>query len=278
MLPDWLPTLQKIVGPHLFSVAATVLGPRPEVGLGMPRDVSLEGWRADKLINITLVFVTLLFAVMVAWMLWSCILHGRGHTAQYDHGESRRSLAGKAAVVALVFFGVDGNLFVNSTLDLEHTLWNFAKAESHPDAVLIEINAHQWAWDARYAGPDGKFNTADDIVTLNDIRVPVDTPVIFQLTAVDVLHSLYIPNMRVKQDVVPGTVTRAWFQAKEVGQFDIGCAQHCGVHHYKMKGQLTVLPRAEYDQWKKEASALSERAYDAEDTAAHWGWDWRAAP
>src|SRR5581483_7940233 len=101
--------------------------------------------------------------------------------------------------------------------------------------VRIEVNAHQWAWDVRYTGPDGKFNTADDVTSLNEITVPVDAPVILELASTDVVHSLYIPNLRIKQDVVPGTLTKAWFQATETGQFEIGCAQHCGTHHYKMR-------------------------------------------
>ena len=88
--------------------------------------------------------------------------------------------------------------------DINKVFWNFDEVEQRPDAVRIEVNAHQWAWDARYAGPDGKFNTKDDIVTLNDIRVPVDTPVLLQLASTDVIHSFYLPNFRVKQDAVPG--------------------------------------------------------------------------
>jgi cytochrome c oxidase subunit 2 len=249
--------------------------PRPETGYGLPSDVSLDGWRIDWLIDVTLVAITVLFAIMVVWMLAACLRHGRAHAARYDHGLSRRSIAAKIAVSALIFFGVDGNLFVNSTRDLGHNFWNFAHAEAQPGALRIEVNAHQWAWDARYAGPDGKFNTRDDIVTLNDIRVPVDTPVLLQLASTDVIHCLYIPNVRVKQDVVPGMINRAWFQATRTGEFDTACAQHCGVNHYKMRGQLTVLSRADYERWAAAASDLSARAFDPDDAEAHWGWEWK---
>ena len=70
----------------------------------------------------------------------------------------------------------------------------------------------------RYAGPDGKFNTRDDIVTTNDMRVPVGVPVLLQLAASDVLHSFSLPNFRIKQDAVPGMINRLWFQAKETGR------------------------------------------------------------
>src|SRR5216684_5344019 len=146
---------------------------------------------------------------------------------------------------------LDGNLFVNAISDLDKEFWNFDKVAADPRTVRLEINAHQWAWDARYAGPDGKFNTEDDIVTWNDIKVPLGTPIYVQLTATDVIHSFYLPNLRVKMDAVPGQINRMWFQAKELGEYDIGCAQHCGTHHYKMKAQLTVLPVDQYNQWQQ---------------------------
>jgi cytochrome c oxidase subunit 2 len=266
-----------------FSSAASVFllpllayaDPKPEAGLGLPRDVSLDGHRIDWLIKVTGGFVTLLFVIMCIWMLWACIKHNTKHTADYDHGTSRHSVTVALAISSVIFLVVDGNLFVNSVLDLGQAFWNFKKAETDPKVVRIQVNAHQWAWDARYAGPDGKFNTKDDIVVLNNIRVPVDTPVILQLASTDVIHSFSLPNFRVKQDAVPGMVNPMWFQAKQTGEFSIACQQHCGVNHYQMKGVLTVLPRDEYEAWAREASAQAVRAYDANDTRAHWGWEWR---
>ena len=99
---------------------------------------------------------------------------------------------------------------------------------------------------------------------------------IFQITSTDVIHGFNVPNMRMKVDAVPGTVTRMWFQAKETGEFDIACAQHCGVHHYKMKGTLTILTPEEWKTWAAEQSAIASRGFDAKDNEAHWGWEWRA--
>jgi cytochrome c oxidase subunit 2 len=69
-------------------------------------------------------------------------------------------------------------------------------------------------------------------------------------------------------------INRLWFQAKKTGEFDIACAQHCGVHHYKMRGQLTVLGEKEFAAWMAQATALAQSSYDAADKTAHWGWDW----
>jgi cytochrome c oxidase subunit 2 len=244
-------------------------------GIGLPRDVSLDGHRVDALLHFLTVSVSILFVIMVAWMLIAVFRHGRKHAASPDRGDSRKAAIGVVGLAAGVFLVVDGNLFTHAVGDLNEHFWNYAKAESTPGAVLIEVNAHQWAWAARYAGPDGKFNTEDDIVTLNDFRVPVGVPVVLQLTSTDVIHSFYLPNFRVKQDAVPGSVSRLWFQAQETGEFEIGCAQHCGPNHYKMKAKLTVLPLDQWKAWAEPASADGKRAFDPDDTAAHWGWEWR---
>jgi cytochrome c oxidase subunit 2 len=248
---------------------------QPESGLGLPRDVSQNGHLVDWLMNITSVFNIILFTIMCVWMGWACFKHNRRHPAEYDHGNSKHSVTIALAISAFIFAVVDGNLFVNSINDLDKEYWNFEKVAANPKTLRLEINAHQWAWDARYAGPDGKFNTEDDIVTWNEIKIPVGVPIYVELTSTDVIHSFYLPNFRTKMDAVPGQVNRFWFQAKEGGDFDIGCAQHCGTHHYKMKALLSVVSPEEFSAWHAEASATAKRAFDPEDKVAHWGWDWK---
>jgi len=256
------------------AITSNLAAVAPESGWGLPRDASVHGIRVDTLMYTTTVFVAIMFLATLVWIVLACWRHGRKHKADYDLGAARPQVIKALVLSALVFGVVDGNLLVNGLLDLDQAFWNFEGAQAHPGAVRIQVNAHQWAWDARYAGPDGTFNTADDIVSLNDLRIPVGRPVIMQLASTDVIHSLSLPNFRVKQDAVPGMVTRMWFQAKDLGEFDIACAQHCGVHHYKMRGQLTVLSDADYEAWAAQASALSQRSYDPQDKPAHWGWDW----
>jgi cytochrome c oxidase subunit 2 len=248
---------------------------KPEAGIGLPHDVSEYGHRIDWLMNVTHVFNIILFVIMCVWMAIACIKHNRKHKAEYDHGSSKRSMTIALSLSVFIFAVVDGNLFVNTIWDLNEVFWNFEKPESNPDTVRVQVNGHQWAWDIRYAGPDNKFNTPDDIVTWNELKVPVGVPVYLQLASTDVIHSFYLPNLRMKQDAVPGQINRMWFQAKEAGDFDIGCAQHCGTHHYKMKGLLSVLSPDEYKKWADEASINAKRTYDPDDAAAHWGWEWK---
>ena len=259
----------------LFTSAVAWAVPQPEEGLGLPHDASAEGHRIDWLIGLTNYLTAAFFVVMAVWIFWAALVHNEKATAVYDHGNNRKSVYKVLGMAGLVFFTVDANLFYNSTVDLESTFHNFEKVEQNPATIRVEVNAHQWAWDFRYAGPDGKFNTKDDIVSLHELHIPVDTPIVFEVTSTDVLHALNFPNMRAKIDAVPGQINRMWFQAKETGQFDIVCAQHCGNNHYKMKGELTVMSKEDYAKWASEASKIGERAYNPADEDGHWGWDWK---
>jgi cytochrome c oxidase subunit 2 len=259
------------------AIAATArlasAAPRPESGYGLPRDVSADGHRIDWLIQFTTIATTIIFVLVGAVLLVALVRHRRGHRAEYNPG-SKRSIAVVAGFVAVIALAVDGNLFVHTLVDMERFFWNFAAVEKRPDTVRIEVQAHQWAWAVRYAGKDGRFNTPDDVVTLNDVRVPVGTPVLIQLASVDVIHSFSVPNLRVKRDAVPGEITKLTFQAREEGEFEIPCAQHCGPNHYKMRGVLTVLSKERYGAWLETAAAVARVAYDPEDAEAHWGWEW----
>jgi len=289
----WLLALVATALGLLVPGLAAAAGPQQEKSLGLPRDVSVDGHRIDWLLKITLIFVTILFVIMVAWMLIAVFRHGKDHKAEYDHGDSRHAIMIGMILSAVIFFVVDGNLWVNATKDLSEAFWNFGKAERDPGAVRIEINAHQWAWDARYPGPDQRFNTADDVVTLNDLRIPIGRPVIMQLASVDVIHSFSLPNFRVKMDATPGMTNRFWFRAdpkkvKPGEQFEVGCTQHCGTNHYKMRAVLTVLSDEDYERWVKETSASSQaictppgpddakpRVCDLSNDERNWGWRWK---
>ncbi len=252
---------------------------QPEAGIGLPRDVSLDGWRIDKAMNITHVVNIVFFGIMCGWMAWSIFKHnGKKHEAVYDHGESKKPALIAVFVAALVLSDVE--LFYSSIKGLDEAFWNWDIPNKNEKTVRIEINAHQWAWDGRYAGPDKKFSTPlepseDDVITWNEFTVPVNTPVHLQITSTDVIHAFYLPNFRVKIDAMPGMLNQLWFQATQTGEFEIGCAQHCGTNHYKMRGKLNVVTEEEYQRWLTEASTIAKSAYDPDDASARWGWKWK---
>jgi cytochrome c oxidase subunit 2 len=266
---------RRIFAAGMVALARAASGaPAPESGFGLPRDASVDGARVDSLIHFTIAATTLMFVVVGAVLLVALVRHRRGHPAVHSHG-SKASIGVALGFVGLVALAVDGYLFTHTIIDMRRFFWNFASAEERADTVRIEVQAHQWAWQARYPGPDGKFNTPDDAVTLNDVRVPVGAPVLIQLASVDVIHSFNLPHFRVKRDAVPGEITKLTFQAREVGEYEIACAQHCGPNHYKMRGVLTVLPPERYREWLSTVVADARRAYDPEDAEARWGWEWR---
>ncbi len=191
----------------------------------------------------------------------------------YDKGTDRRSLVVTGSLALLVFLSIDLVLVHRSRADIEEYLF---KWPTSADTVRIEVMPQQWVWNFRYAGADGVFNTADDVVTLNEMWIPKGRPVFLNLKAKDVIHSFYVPNFRIKQDANPGHVTRMWFQAKETGSMEIACSQLCGWAHYKMKADLTVMENDAFERWYAEAQGDAKRRFDPADTEAQWGWEWVA--
>jgi cytochrome c oxidase subunit 2 len=119
--------------------------------------------------------------------------------------------------------------------------------------VTAEITGRQFNWDVRYPGKDKELHTPDDIIRVDgDIHFPANEEVLLIIKSSDVLHSFFLPNLRMKQDVVPGMQQYMWFKALETGRFDIVCAELCGWGHYKMKGRATFEPRDDFNAWLDE--------------------------
>ena len=95
----------------------------------------------------------------------------------------------------------------------------------------------------------------DDVVLLNNIYFPKDRPVRVILKSMDVIHSFFLPHFRVKQDAMPGMTIETWFVPKQAGEFDLACAEHCGLGHYRMRGQAHVVEAADFDKALTEAAS-----------------------
>jgi len=154
------------------------------------------------------------------------------------------------------------------------------------DVIEVRVVAEQFAWNVHYSGSDGIFgksdvqffnkqsnplgldpndkNGKDDITTINQLHLPIGKPAIIHLTSKDVMHSFFLPVMRVKQDIIPGMSIPTWFTPTKTGNFEIACAQLCGLGHYRMKGYLTIHTQDEFDQWIKDraSSAEDDEEYD----------------
>lgn len=236
---------------------------------------SLNGGKVDTLFWIITALVSASFLIVLV-MLLVTVLRDRarpGVKARYDHGSSLHDKRFTATVSVIVFIVLDASVLWITMHDLRETVW--AIPTGKPDVLRVEVLGQQWAWNFRLPGVDGEFGTADDIVTINDLHVPQGRPVVIHGSSKDVIHSLFIPDMRIKRDVNPGAINKVWFQAERPGDYEILCAELCGFAHYQMHGTLTVLPPDRWDAWQAEASRIALATFDANDTEARWAWEWR---
>ena len=128
-------------------------------------------------------------------------------------------------------------------------VWVLVKQTSPVPDRTIRIVAQQWAWTFTDPGPDGQIGTADDVRTTDVLNVEVGKTYRFELEAVDVVHSFFIPAFRLKQDAVPGRIYTGWFKPTRIGTYDIECAQICGMGHGMMGGRVIVASAADHAAW-----------------------------
>ncbi len=154
----------------------------------------------------------------------------------------------------------------------------FYAAKPPADAVRLELTGEQFAWNMRYPGSDGEFGKTfpqlmdvtnplgldpndpsgrDDWQFVNNMYVEEGRAVHITLRSKDVIHSLFLPHFRVKQDAVPGMAVDVWFVPTRAGKYELACTELCGLGHYRMRAFLHVLPAAEFAAWEAEQRSAS---------------------
>jgi len=127
-----------------------------------------------------------------------------------------------------------------------------------PDAEeTVRVIGQQWAWSFVHPGPDGKLDTDDDIKTVDELHVQVGKVYHFKLESRDVLHSFSVPVFRLKQDAIPGRVITGWFEATEIGEHDIQCAEICGIGHGVMGARIFIESAEQHASWVASQSPIS---------------------
>jgi cytochrome c oxidase subunit 2 len=214
----------------------------------LPENVSTYGADVDAVIALiwynTIVWFVLTFGAIGLFL----VLYRRrpGQRAAYVRGERLREALWILVPVAVV-------LVLDLWIDLRGApVWAKVKLERPPAALSIQVTGKQFNWEVVYPGPDGTFGTADDKLFLDELHVPVNQPVRVVLRSKDVVHSFFLPNLRLKQDTVPGRAIEGWFQATKPGRYELPCAELCGFGHSGMKAYLHVHPQEEYARWVKE--------------------------
>ena len=183
-------------------------------------------------------FFFLLVTVLLIWFLIKFRARP-GRSAVYSHG---------SAGLELLWTAVPAAVFIILFL-ISQSSWAKIKIFVPQSDVEVRVVAKQFAWEFHYPGPDGKFDTADDKQVDGEMHVPVNKKVRVYLGAEDVIHSFFVPVLRLKQDALPGREIVAWFEATKTGRFEIPCAELCGPGHSGMKGWLTILSAEDYEQW-----------------------------
>jgi cytochrome c oxidase subunit II len=231
----------------LFGVATFVFA--PYFGIWFPRDISETGRVIDQLFMFILFLTGALFIATegaLFYFTWKYNAQTNPEPAKFSHGNHTLEVVWTILpAVTLLFIAI-----------YQMNAWADAKMRKPDVPVTAEITGRQFNWDVRYPGPDGELYTPDDILRYDgDIHFPVDEEILLIINSRDVLHSFFLPNLRLKQDVVPGMAQNMWFKSRVAGSFDIVCAELCGWGHYKMQGRVTFEPRAKFEDWLAEKSA-----------------------
>ena len=229
----------------------------PAMGWWLPEALSSYADEIDHLFYVILVITGIAF-IATQLVLAYCLFRfgGEDRKATFQHGQHTLEMAWTVVPALILIFIAFYQL----------RAWAEIKFPSHfPKAALnkpiARVTARQFEWRIRYPGPDGQFDTIDDLEVVNELHVTVDEPAVIQLRSMDVLHSFWVPLFRIKQDAVPGMQIPVWFQPTRHGTYDLACAELCGWGHYKMRGQVTVHEsRAEFESWLEEARARQEYA------------------
>jgi len=216
----------------------------------LPHGISTYSPRIDFLFTlifwITFVVWVAVTAAMVIFMVKYRTRPGR--KATYIEGNPRLEVIWTTAT-AVILIGL---------ALLSRSTWANIKEQGPPGDVFYKVTAKQFNWEITYPGPDGKLGTPDDVTVENDFHVPVNKVVRFELTSKDVIHSFFVPWIRLKQDAVPGRLIHVWFDVIETGQWEIPCAELCGFGHSGMKGTLYVQSQEDYEKWLKDEYAKSK--------------------
>jgi cytochrome c oxidase subunit 2 len=214
----------------------------------LPQDVSSFGPDVDRVFHLILYIVGPWFILAEGLILYFAIRYRRrsGQTAVHVRGDTLRQAAWiliPGVIVMLLDFGMD--------IAAGHA-WDEIKLESPPATLNVRVTAERFAWIFTYPGPDGKFDTPDDYWSLGKLYVPVGKVVRLNMRSMDVIHSLAVPNLRLRQDIVPGRTITAWFKATIPGSYEIECTELCGFDHYKMQGTLIVQSARDYAKWQQQ--------------------------
>jgi cytochrome c oxidase subunit 2 len=237
-----------------------------------PAPITAFGREIDQQFDRTLVITGIVFVLSQLGLAWVVFRYrDRGQQAHYSEGNQLMEVLWTLATFVL---------FVGLGIYAQRAWAEVHFRSASPGALQIEVTGQQFAWNFRYSGPDGKFGRLDpnlvnasvgnplglvpddpagkDDVVVPVMAVPVNREVELLIRSQDVTHSFFVRELRLKQDAVPGMLIRIHFTPTQVGQYEIACAELCGLGHYRMRSFLTVMSDADYEKWLREQAAANQ--------------------
>lgn len=259
--------LTLFIGWPILAIAWSAVA--PAYGWWFPGpSMSKIGEQIDNLFYLILVIVTITFIgtnIALGYALYRGVQNQNNAKGWFSHGSHSLEVLWSIAPAGIL-------LFISL---YQMDVWMQFRVRSHfPEdtQLLAEVTARQFEWRIRYPAPGREFKTDNeiqswlagpqdgDLYTVNDLRFPVLRSSQIFLRTMDVQHSFFIPELRVKQDAVPGQVIPIWFQAEQPGEYDLLCAELCGWGHYKMRGRVFAQSKSEYHEYLLTLQA--EQDYD----------------
>lgn len=245
--------------------------------LGIQKNAAFNGVEVDDMLEFCHWFMLILFVGWACFFLYTLFRFHKSRQPKADYFGVRSHLSShlEFAVVLIevtILFAFAWPLWANRVYTPKDT------------SVRVHAIAQQFGWNFHYPGPDGVFGrrdpklissanpigldtsdpaAKDDIVSINEMHVPIGEAVEVELTSKDVIHDYAVPSMRVAQDAIPGTMVPLWFKPSKEGEYEIVCGQLCGSGHGLMRGLLVVDTADDYKAWLKERAELKASSNNA---------------
>ena len=229
---------------------------------GLPPCVTTTGMQIDSIIKMIFWLTGVVFVLTQGVYIYYLIVYRRrpGVPAHYSHGNN---------TLEIIWTTIPTVIFLALAI-YSNRVWEEIHRPAPENALTIDVSCYQYGWEMRYPGVSGKLapmdirkismqnhwgtnpedpRTAEDVIS-SELVIPIGRPVHVLLHSRDVIHSFYVPEFRLYQDCVPGrTIGWVWFQATQLGDFQLACNQLCGTGHYNMKAPIRIVTEEEFQKW-----------------------------
>jgi cytochrome c oxidase subunit 2 len=207
----------------------------------------IQASRIGSLWNGYMAVLVTVYVIVILWMLVAVWRAHKNAAPQTGEAEERPHAITVGVATGLTLVTLIGLLIASVATGSAVGTYG----DKRSDALEIEVTGHQWWWEVQYPDPepDKSFKTA------NEIHIPLDRPVLLRLATRDVIHSLWIPNLNGKRDLIPGRVNKLWIEADRPGVFRSQCAEFCGLQHAHMALVVVAESNEKFQRWKTHQQA-----------------------